>query len=94
MDIIHPKNEQILKEYEIILKRIKKNYKKEQPYPGPNSYNIRTNITDAGKGFTITGKRKEISIEKDDPSFPDLKDEFDLIVSKALLSNKNKKIKF
>ena len=92
MDIIHPKNEQILKEYEIILKRIKKNYKKEQPYPGPNSYNIRTNITDGGKGFTITGKRKEISIEKDDPSFPDLKDEFDLIVSKALLSNKNKKI--
>ena len=89
MNLMHLKNKKYLKEYELILKRIKAN-KKDQPSPGPNSYDIRTNISDKNKGFTITGKRKEISTDKFDPSFPDLKDEFDIIVSNGLKHNQPK----
>ena len=88
-DIMHPKNKQNLKEYALILKRIKATHKKDPPYPGPNAYDIRQNLSDGNKGFTITGKRKEMYTDKLDPSFPDLKDEFDIIVQKAL-DKKNK----
>ena len=89
-DIMHPKNSQNLKEYALILKRIKATRKKDPPYPGPNAYDIRQNLSDGNKGFTITGKRKEISTDKLDPSFPNLKDEFDIIVQKALKNHYNK----
>ena len=92
MDIMHPKNRQNLEEYNIILKRIKLYHKKESQSPGPNSYDIRRNLSDRNKGFTITGKRKEITQDIIDPSFPDLKDEFDLIVSRGLKYSKNKEI--
>ena len=87
---LHPKNKKYLEEYEIILKRIKdKKQKNKSPSPGPNSYDIRTNLLDKNKGFSITGKRKEISREENNASFPDLKDEFDIIVSKAINNNYN-----
>ena len=92
-DIMHPKNKKNLEEYYLILKRIKATRKKESPSPGPNSYDIRNNLSDRNKGFTITGKRKEITQDIIDPSFPDLKDEFDIIASKAL-NNTNNKISY
>ena len=92
IDIIHPKNKQNLDEYYLILKRIQLNRKKDIQTPGPNAYDIRNNFLDKNKGFTITGKRKEITKDIIDPSFPDLKDEFDIIVSKAINNNNNKVI--
>ena len=90
IDIMHRKNKQNLDEYYLILKRIQSNRKKDISTPGPNSYDIRNNFLDKNKGFTITGKRKEIAKDIIDPSFPDLKDEFDIIVSKAINYNNNK----
>ena len=81
-DIFYLKNRNYLENYEKILKKIKKN-KKEYITPGPNAYDIRNNYTDIGRGPTILGKRKELSSTKADPSFPDLKDEFELIAEKA-----------
>jgi len=92
IDIMHRKNKQNLDEYYLILKRIQSNRKKDISTPGPNSYDIRNNFLDKNKGFTITGKRKEITKDIIDPSFPDLKDEFDIIVSKAINNNNNKVI--
>ena len=86
----HPKNKKYLEEYELILKKIKdKKEKNKSPPPGPNSYYIRTNLLDKNKGFSITGKRKEILPDENNASFPDLKDEFDIIVSKAINNNYN-----
>ena len=86
---MHQRNKKYLEEYELILKRIKLRKKAQSPEPGPNSYDIRTNLLDKNKGFSITGKRKEISPEKNNASFPDLQDEFDMIVSKAINNNYN-----
>ena len=82
LDIIYPKNRTNLNQYINTIKRIKKN-KKEYSTPAPNAYDIRNNYTDSSRGPTIVGKRKEIIYSKMDPSFPNLKDEFDLIVEKA-----------
>ena len=86
----HPKNKKYLEENKLILKRIKaKKQKNQSPPPGPNSYDIRSNLLDKNKGFSITGKRKEIPPEENTASFPDLKDDFDIIVSKAITNNYN-----
>ena len=80
--IKHFKNKQYLQDYYFKLKMIKATHK-DTPSPGPNSYDIRRNISDKNKGFSITGKRKELTPNLSDPSFPDLKDEFDIIVLKG-----------
>ena len=82
LESLFPKNKENLKRYSKVLKKIYKN-KKEDITPGPNAYDIRNNYTDCKKGPSIGGKRKEIIIPKMDPSFPDLKDEFDIIVEKS-----------
>ena len=82
LESVFPKNKDNLKRYSKILKKIHSN-KKEDITPAPNAYDIRNNYTDCNKGPTITGKRKEIVLSKMDPSFPDLKDEFDIIIEKS-----------
>ena len=82
LEIVYPKNKNNLEHYTKILKKINKN-KKEYMTPAPNAYDIRNNYTDSNKGPTIAGKRKEILLSRIDPSFPDLKDEFDIIVEKG-----------
>ena len=90
IDNMHMKNKQNLEEYYFILNKIKSTHKNDTQTPGPNSYDIRSNLADKNKGFTITGKRKELPKDIMDPSFPDLKDEFDIIISKATNKNNNK----
>ena len=82
LESIYPKNKFYLKEYNKILKKINSS-KREYISPGPNAYDIRNNYTDRSKGPTIAGKRKEIILSRSDPSFPDLRDEFDIIAEKA-----------
>ena len=81
-DVVFPKNKEHMKHY--IKKRnyINKN-KHYSDTPGPNAYDIRTNMLDPRKGPYILEKRKVIEFSKLDPSFPDLKDEFEIIVEKA-----------
>ena len=83
IDMKHFKNKEYLKDYYFKLKMIKATHPRDQPTPGPNSYDIRRDISEKNKGFTITGKRKELSQNLSDPSFADLKDEFDIIVLKG-----------
>ena len=82
LDILYPKNKKYLEEYKQKLKKINDN-KKQYQTPAPNSYDIRNNYTDSNKGPTLGGKRKEILLSRLDPSFPNLKDEFDIIVEKS-----------
>ena len=82
LDSLATKNESYLKKYNKILKIIKLN-KKEDITPGPNAYDIRNNYTDRSKGPTIAGKRKEINHSIVDPSYPELKDDFEIIAEKA-----------
>ena len=82
LDSLVTKNKNYLKNYNKILKKIKLN-KKEDITPGPNAYDIRNNYTDRSKGPTIVGKRKEINHSIVDPSYPDLKDDFEIIAEKA-----------
>ena len=82
LEVVFPKNKNNLVEYTKILKKIHKS-KKEYMTPAPNAYDIRNNYTDCNKGPTMAGKRKEILLSRVDPSFPDLKDEFDIIVEKG-----------
>ena len=53
---MHMKNKQNLEEYYFILNKIKSTHKNDTQTPGPNSYDIRSNLADKNKGFTITGK--------------------------------------
>ena len=82
LDSLVTQNKDYLKNYNKILKKIKLN-KKEDITPGPNAYDVRNNYTDRSKGPTIAGKRKEINRPKVDPSYPDLKDDFEIIAEKA-----------
>ena len=82
LEVVYPKNKNDLEDYNKILKKINRN-KKEYSTPGPNAYDIRNNYTDINKGPTILGKRKEILLSRIDPSFPNFKDEFDIIAEKA-----------
>ena len=82
IDSLVTKNKKYLNKYNKILKKIKLN-KKEDITPGPNAYDIRNNYTDRSKGPTIVGKRKEINHPILDPSYPELKDDFEIIAEKA-----------
>ena len=90
-ETIYPKNKEHLEHY-----KTKRNYitqnKQFSDTPGPNSYDIRTNILDPNKGAFILEKRKIIEYPRDDPSYPDFKDEFEIIAEKA--EKYGKKIKF
>ena len=81
-DVVYPKNKEHMEHY--VKKR---NYitKKKQysETPGPNAYDIRTNMYDPKKGPFILERRKLMEYPKDDPSYPDFKDEFEIIVEKA-----------
>ena len=82
LEVVYPKNKNNLEEYKKILKKINKNKQKYET-PSPNKYDIRNNYKYNNKGPSITGKRKEMILYRVDPSFPNLKDEFDLIVEKG-----------
>ena len=89
-EVLYPKNKNYLEDYKEKLKKIKQN-RKQYSTPGPNAYDIRNNYTDTNKGPSFGGKRKENLISRVDPSFPNLKDEFDIIVEKG--NNNNNYIK-
>ena len=55
--------------------------------PGPNSYDIRGNLLNPKKGFTILGKRKDIIKAEECPEFAKIKSEFDIIAERK--ENKN-----
>ena len=82
LEVVYPKNKNYLEGHKKILKKISKS-KKEYITPAPNAYDIRNNYTERNKGPSLAGKRKEMILYRLDPSFPDLKDEFDLIVEKG-----------
>ena len=81
-DVVYPKNKVHMERY--VKKR---NYlirnKKYSETPGPNAYDIRTNILDPKKGPFMLERRKVIEYPKDDPSYPDFKDEFEIIKEKG-----------
>ena len=81
-DVVYPKNKEHMEHY--IKKRnyITKN-KQYSETPAPNAYDIRTNILDPKKGPFMLERRQLIPYPKDDPSFPDFKDEFEIIVERA-----------
>jgi len=81
-DVVYPKNQEHMEHYTKKRIYINKN-KKYSETPGPNAYDIRTNMLDPNKGRLILGKRKDIEYGRIDPSFPDFKDEFEILVEKA-----------
>ena len=81
-DVVYPKNQEHMEHYTKKRIYINKN-KKYSETPGPNAYDIRTNMLDPSKGRFILGKRKDIEYGRLDPSFPDFKDEFEILVEKA-----------
>ena len=81
-DVVYPKNKDHMEHYVKKRNFITKN-KKYSETPGPNAYDIRTNILDPNKGPFILERRKIIEYPREDPSYPDFKDEFEMIVEKA-----------
>ena len=81
-DIVYPKNKEHMEHYKTKRNYIKKN-KKYSDTPGPNAYDIRTNILDPNKGPFILERRKIIEYPRDDPSYPNFKDEFEIIAEKG-----------
>lgn len=82
--------------YEVIYGNNKKHLEKMQNIkksinhsisPGPNSYDVRGNLLNPKKGFTILGKRKEIIKNEGCPEFANVKSEFDIIAERK--ENKN-----
>ena len=88
-NIIFPKHKNYVEKFEKRRKLIIQN-KQYSDTPGPNAYDIRGNIYDPKKGPYILGKRKDIIFTKIDPSFPDYKDEFEVLVEKAEKSPKKR----
>ena len=81
-DVVYPKNKEHMEHYLKKRNIISKN-KQYSETPGPNAYDIRTNILDPNKGPFILERRKLIEYPREDPSYPDFKDEFEIIVEKA-----------
>lgn len=81
-EVVYPKNKDHIKHYTKKRQYITNN-KHYSETPGPNAYDIRTNILDPKKGPFILERRQLIQYPKDDPSFPDFKDEFEIIAEKA-----------
>ena len=82
LQVVFPKNKEKLKQFTKKFKIIQK-AKREYMTPAPNAYDIRNNYTNRNKGPTIAGKRREFLIYKEGSSYPNLKDEFDIIVEKG-----------
>ena len=81
-EVVYPKNKSHMEHYTKKRDYLSKN-KKYSETPGPNAYDIRTNILDPNKGPFILERRKMIEYPRDDPSYPDFKDEFEIIAEKA-----------
>ena len=81
-NVLYPKNKIYLSKYNKKRDYIIQNMPAPQT-PGPNAYNISTNILDPKRGAIILERRKPIEVPKADPQYPDFKDEFDLIVLNA-----------
>ena len=82
-DVVFPKHKSHMEHYTKKRNYISKN-KQYSETPGPNAYDIRTNMLDPNKGPFILEKRKFIEYPRDDPSYPDFKDEFEIIAEKGL----------
>ena len=83
INILYPKNRENMKKY--IKKRnfIIKNMPPPTT-PGPSDYNISNNILDPRKGLSILERHNSVfGFQKADPAYPDLKDDFDIIVERA-----------
>ena len=82
MNTFYPKNHLYLTKYNEKRNYIIKNMPKFIT-PGPNAYNIGQILPDPKKGAIILERRKPIEYPRADPSFPDYKDQFDIIVEKG-----------
>ena len=83
MNILYPKNHEYMTKYKKKRKYIIENMPKT-PTPGPNAYNVSTNMLDPRKGASILERRKPIEYPRADPLLPNFKDEFDQIVERGL----------
>ena len=82
VNVLYPKNKIYLSKYDKKRNYIIENMPIPQT-PGPNAYNISTNLLDPKRGAIILERRKPIEVPKADPQYPNFKDEFDLIVLNA-----------
>jgi hypothetical protein len=82
VNVLYPKNKIYLSKYNKKRNYIIENMPSPQT-PGPNTYNISTNLLDPKRGAIILERRKPIEVPKADPQYPNFKDEFDLIVLNA-----------
>ena len=89
-DVVYPKNKEHMKHYTKKRNYITK-HKQYSETPGPNAYDIRTNLLDPNKGPFILEKRKIYEYPRDDPSYPDFKDQFEIIAEKAEKYGKKEK---
>ena len=80
--ILYPNNQLNLTKYKKKRNYIINNYQTPST-PAPNAYNISRNLLNPQKGKTILERHKILFHSKEDPQFPKLKDEFDLIVEKG-----------
>ena len=81
-DIIYPKNKEYMTKYAQKRDIISKN-KEYSETPGPNAYDIRTNLLNPKKGAYMLERRKLIEYPREDPQYPDFKDEFEIIKEKG-----------
>ena len=89
-DVVYPKNKEHMKHYTKKRNYITK-HKQYSETPGPNAYDIRTNLLDPNKGPFILEKRKIYEYPRDDPSYPDFKDQFEIIAEKGEKYGKKEK---
>ena len=81
-NILYPKNHIHLTKYTEKRNFIIQNFPAPQT-PGPNAYNINSNLFENKRGAIILERRKPIEVPRADPQYPDFKDEFEMLVLNA-----------